>query len=140
MKTTKCRNCDGKGNVHIDIPAACSKVFDIPCWICGGAGFKGMDRKQIAWYLAVHKAFDSMKSKSLRAGECVAPEAWLKIKNAVNMACSRLGVAIPSVPFVKATQYGETQAFVTMREELRVYEKRLEFIPVAVAAKVAVAA
>jgi hypothetical protein len=131
-KTPKCKNCGGTGNVHIDIPAACSKVFDLPCWICGASNFKGMTREQITWYLMVTKAFDTMKGKSLRAGECIAPNAWLTMKNAINKACARLSIPTP-VPFVKAIQYGETQAFVTMREELRVFEQRLQSIPVAVA-------
>jgi hypothetical protein len=92
-----------------------------------------MTREQIAWYLQVSKAFDTMKSQSLRAGECVAPNAWLTIKNAINKACAKLNIATPAVPFVKAIQYGEAQAYVTMREELRVYELRLQSIPLAVA-------
>ena len=132
-KTPKCKNCDGTGNVHIDIPAACSKVFDLPCWICGASNFKGMTREQVAWYLKVTKAFNAMKSQSLRASECVAPQAWLTIKNAINKACTKLGIATPAVPFVKAIQYGETQEYVTIREELRVYEQRLQSIPFAVA-------
>lgn len=127
--------CDGTGNVHIDIPTACNKVFDLPCWICGASNFKGMTREQVAWYLKVTKALETMKSKSLRAGECIAPQSWLMMKNAINMACSRLNIATPAVPFVKAIHYGETQAYVTLREELRVYEQRLQSIPVAVAAK-----
>jgi hypothetical protein len=135
MKSTKCRNCDGKGNVHIDIPEACSKVFDIPCWICGGVGFKGMSGEQIKWYMDLHKAFDKLKKACLRAEECVSPMAWQSMKNSINLACSRLGVPTPSVPFVKATAYGVTQKYLTIKTELQVFEKRLESIPVAVAAK-----
>lgn len=134
MKTTKCRNCDGKGNVHIDIPAACSKVFDIPCWICGGAGFKGMSREQVAWYLKLHKAFDVLKGKSLRAEECVSPAQWMLQKSAINKACAKLGIATPAIKFVKATQYGETNVYVNLRAEFKEFERRLEMIPVAVAA------
>ena len=126
--------CDGTGNVHIDIPT-CSKVFDLPCWICGASNYKGMNREQVAWYLKIHKALELLKGKSLRAGEVVAPQSWLTLKNAINLACSRLGIALQNVPYPKATQYGETGAYLHMREEFREFERRLTAIPVAIAGK-----
>jgi hypothetical protein len=134
MKTPKCKMCDGTGNVHVEGPFI-SQPVDLPCWICGAANFKGMSRDQVSWYLKMHKALDAMKCKSLRAGEVVSPAAWLTMKNAINLACSRLSIPTPAVPFVKAIQYGETQVYVTLREEFRVYEKRLQSIPVAVVVK-----
>ena len=95
-----------------------------------------MNRDQVSWYFKMHKAFDSIQGKSLRAGECVSPASWLTLKNAINMACSRLKIDMPKIPFVKATQYGETDAFVNLRVELKEYERRLEAIPGAVAGKV----
>lgn len=136
MKTTKCRNCDGKGNVHIDIPSACDRVFDLPCWICGGFNFKGMNREQAAWFLKVHKALETLKGKSLRAGECVAPQSWLTIKNAIDKACGRLGIALQTIAYPKAVHYGETNAGLHMREEFKEYERRLLQVPIVLAAKV----
>jgi hypothetical protein len=94
-----------------------------------------MNREQVAWYMKLHKALESLKGKSLRAGECVAPQTWLTMKNAINMACSRLGIPVDKIHHVKATRYGETTEFLNMQQEFRVYTKRLENIPFAVAAK-----
>jgi hypothetical protein len=135
MKTPKCKMCDGTGNVHVEGPFI-SQPVDLPCWICGAANFKGMSRDQVSWYLKMHKALDAMKCKSLRAGEVVSPAAWLTMKNAINLACSRLKISTQAVTYPKATQYGETNAFLHMREEFREFERRLAAIPGAVAAKV----
>lgn len=133
MKTSKCRNCDGTGNVHVDIPAACSRVFDIPCWICGAANFKGMTQVQIKWYLKMYKAVEVLKTKSIRAGKMVSPSVWLSLKNAINMACGRLGISLETIPIQKAVRYGETHESVNMVVEFKEYERRLEAIPGTVA-------
>jgi hypothetical protein len=137
MKTPKCKECKGTGTVHIDIPNAifqngAPKIFDLPCWICGAANFKGMNKDQVSWYLKLHKAFDVIKGKSLRAGECIAPQSWLTMKNAINLACSRLKIDHQPISYPKAI-YGETSAFMHLREEFREFERRLEAIPNAVA-------
>jgi hypothetical protein len=126
--------CDGTGNVHIETPNV-SKVFDLPCWICGASNFKGMNREQVAWYMKLHKALESIKGKSLRAGDCIAPQAWLTMKNAINLACFRLGITVETIHHLKATRYGETTASVNIEEEFRVYTKRLQKIPFVMASK-----
>jgi hypothetical protein len=137
-RTPKCKMCAGTGNVHIDSPNV-SKIFDLPCWICGASNFRGMDRKQIAWYLAFHKTLLEIKGKSLRGGELVAPQTWPKMMAKIDEAATKLGIATPAVAKQKAQRYGETDDFLTMAEQFRVYEKRLEQIPVAVAARVVLA-
>ena len=87
MKTPKCKECKGTGTVHIDIPNAIwqngvAKTFDLPCWTCGGANFKGMSREQVAWYLKARKALETIKTKSLRDGECVSPTSWTTLNTA----------------------------------------------------------
>jgi hypothetical protein len=136
--TPKCKMCDGTGNVHIDSPNV-SKIFDIPCWICGASNFRNMDRTQVAWYLAFHKALLEIKGKSLRAGELVAPTTWPKMMAKIDEACQKLGIATPAVPKQKSNHYGISDAFLNMQITFRVYEKRLESIPALMAAKVAAA-
>ena len=134
QRKPKCKMCEGTGNVHIESPNV-SQVFDLPCWICGASNFKGMNREQVAWYIKLHKGLESIKNKSLQAGECIAPQAFLTMKNAINMACSRLGIELEKIHHLKAIRYGETDAFLNMREEFRVYTKRLERIPFLMAQK-----
>jgi len=134
-KTPKCRECKGTGNIHIDIPQACNKVFDLPCWVCGGHNFKGMNREQVSWYLLVYKNLELMKSKSLCAHECVAPAAWLKMKNAINMACGKLGIKLMPI-LVPKPLWGQTHEFLLLREELAEYKRRLTQIPVVLAEKI----
>jgi hypothetical protein len=42
VKKTKCNMCHGTGNVHIDIPKSCNKVFDLPCWVCNKTSKKNV--------------------------------------------------------------------------------------------------
>jgi hypothetical protein len=141
MKTPKCKECKGTGTVHIDIPHAIFqngllKTFDLTCWTCGGANFKGMTREQISWYLKASKALETIKLKSLREGELIAPASWSTLKNAINMACTRLKISAQSVAYPKATQYGETNAFLHLKAEFAEFGQRLESIPGVLAGKV----
>ena len=110
------------------------------CWVCGGTAFKGMNRDQVAWYILQYKTFDKLKSKSLRAGEPSDALAYATIKQNINKACGRLGIALQAIPRVKSNFHGTSDEELFLRAELKEYERRLTAIPLAMAQKEKVAA
>jgi hypothetical protein len=137
-KTPTCKGCKGTGTVCIDGEGV-SRPIDMTCWVCGGSAFKGMDKAQIVWYLDQYKVFTSLKEKSLRAGKPFDPAAYATVKEHVDIACKKLGIAQQPVPRVRSTFNGQSDDQLFLRAELNEYERRLTAVPVAMAQKVAAA-
>ena len=130
-----CKECKGTGNLHIDIPQALNKTFDLPCWFCGGTGLKGMTKDQIRWYRKQQKSFLIQRAKCLRSGRVEDHSAYTALKSAINSACTKLDIPLYPVRSQKSDQYGVSDIALFLNAEFKELERRLTAIPVAALSK-----
>ena len=127
-KQPTCRNCKGTGTVHIECFAV-SQPVDMRCWVCNGTNFKGMNKEQVDWYLAQHKSLGNLIDTVLANQKVIDTEAYNRTRAAIDKACSRLGIKQQPIARQTSIQYGKTSNFLTLRTELKEYERRLTTIP-----------
>jgi hypothetical protein len=130
----KCKECHGRGTITLDDPAIISRAITFTCFVCSGYAFGGMTKEQVKWLLTQRKTLHKVRKDFFRARQITNGVRYLTLKTAVNKACAKLGVASEPV-LSHVPRYGEDKSFIFTKAELSEYERRLEAIPAAVAAK-----
>ena len=133
-KQPTCHNCKGTGTIHIE-NWMINRPVDMPCWVCGGSNFKGMNQKQVAWYLAQHSQLEVLQTTLFSHQKITDLPTYDRIRAAIDKACRRLGIAQQPITFQHSTQYGTSSEYLTLRGELKEYERRLTAIPTTIAAR-----